>query len=181
MTIKPIRPHTRAAWKLARINREAFPKLERTPVRSMFSFARQSDTDVLGLYDGEELAGFSVVMKNSSSAYLFYLAIDRKKRGMGYGSQALAALREFYPDHQLILDFEVLDPEADNYGQRLRRKEFYLRNGYSETGFSTYLRGAEFEVVCTPAPLQEESFRELLREIHRLVPEFPVKLYRLGE
>lgn len=42
------------------------------------------------------------------------LAIDRQYRGRGYGSQAFAAIREQYPDRQIILDFEEVTEQSEN-------------------------------------------------------------------
>ena len=52
-----------------------------------------------------------------------------------------------YPDLLIILDFEEIDANAENNNQRIRRKNFYLKNGFYETGFYTLLGEIRFEVV----------------------------------
>ena len=74
---------------------------------------------------------------------------------------------------QIILDFEIIDESAENLEQRIRRKNFYLRNGFHETGRFTLLNGYRFEVVCNKQELRADAFMELIRVIHQYRPEFP--------
>lgn len=156
-----------------RINEEAFPPSERMSMAEIFDFAAATDTQVLGIYDDERPVGFLVLMKNEVCGYIYFLAIDSGMRSRGYGSAALGKLSEMYPHLQIVLDFEEVTPNAENAPQRMRRREFYLRSGFHETGHYTMLRGERFEVVCSGGALQEEAFRKLIRIIHRHCPDFP--------
>ncbi len=80
---------------------------------------------------------------------------------------------ETYPGLQLVLDFEVIDEQAENNTQRVRRKNFYLKNGFHETGHYTMLRDDRFEVVCSGGALREAALKDLLHVIHQHRPEFP--------
>ena len=142
-------------------------------MEEIFSFAKDTDTDVLGIYDGDGPVGFAVLLKGSECAYLYYLAVDGNIRSKGYGSAALKDIIKRYGELQIILDFEEIDARADNYEQRLRRKSFYLKNGFHETGNYTLLRGARFEVVCSGGELKRENFGELLKIIHAHRADFP--------
>ena len=68
--------------------------------------------------------------------------------------------------------FEEIDPNAENYAQRIRRKNFYLRNGFHETGHYTLLQEERFEVVCSTGTLHTEAFKDLLVILHANRPEF---------
>lgn len=82
-------------------------------------------------------------------------------------------MMETYPELQLVLDFEVIDENAENNAQRVRRKNFYLRNGFHETGNYTMLRDERFEVVCNGGELRKAALKDLLRVLHEHRPEFP--------
>lgn len=159
-----------------RINREAFPPSEYMPFDEVFDLAEQTNTDVLGLCDDGTPVGFIVFLKNESCGYIFFLAIDKAHRSKGYGSRALKLLANEYPKLQIILDFEELDPNAENYEQRVRRKAFYLNNGFCETGHYTLLRGERFEVVCNMGELLAEPFKRVISVIHSHCPYFPNEL-----
>lgn len=158
------------------VNQEAFPDIERMSMNEIFTFAANTDGEVLGIYDGETPVGFTLFVKNDTCGYVFFFAIDGKLRSKGYGSAALRKLFERYQRLQIVLDFEELDPKAENYEQRVRRKQFYLRNGFYETGNYTFLRGERFEVVCNREVLNKEKFLELIHVIHANCPEFPALL-----
>lgn len=173
LELRKLEKHCKDRSCFEAINEEAFPDIERMDMDEMFAFAENTDSEMLGFYDGETPVGFTLLVKNEVCAYLFFLAIDAKKRSKGYGSAALRKLFEEYRDQQVILDFEEMDESAENYEQRVRRKQFYLRNGFSETGNYTFLRGERFEVVCNQEPLRKEGFLELIHVIHANCPDFP--------
>lgn len=156
-----------------RINNEAFPDYERMSMEETFAFAADTDTDILGIYSETAAVGFAVLLKNEECAYLYYIAIDRNMRSKGYGGEALKRIIEMYPHLQIILDFEEIDITAKNIAQRQRRKAFYLKNGFKETGRYTLLNGHRFEVVCSGEELKEEAFKRLLDILHAHRPGFP--------
>lgn len=170
--IKPIIPDSTDAEKASMINREAFPPLEYISLEELFSISEKGDGEVLGFYHEEELTGFAWTIRNARSAYIFFLAIDARYRGQGYGTQSVNALFRYYSEKQVVLDFEIPDPAAENYEQRIRRKAFYLRCGFHETGRFTMLRGERFEVVCNGGPLDTDSFSEIVKLIHERMPIF---------
>lgn len=155
------------------INNEAFPVSERLSFDEIFAFASDTNTDVLGIYDDEIPLGFAIILKNSECGYIYFLAIDNRFRSKGYGSAALQKMTEIYSDLQLVLDFELIDENAENYVQRVQRKNFYLRNGFHETGNYTMLGNERFEVVCTNGELCKPALKDLLRILHEHRPEFP--------
>ena len=155
------------------INKEAFPASERMSFNEIFAFASDTSTDVLGIYEDKKPIGFAVLLKNKECGYIYFLAVDGHMRSNGYGSAAIRKMSEVYPGLQLVLDFEPIDASAENNAQRIRRKKFYLRNGFHETGNYTMLRDDRFEVVCTGKELRKEALKDLLRIIHEHRPDFP--------
>jgi len=155
------------------INDEAFPLSERMSFDEIFEFASHTDTDVLGIYDDGNPVGFAVLLKNEECGYVYFIAIDSRIRSKGYGGVAMRKMMEVYPELQLVLDFEVINENAENNEQRIRRKKFYLRNGFHETGNYTMLRDERFEVVCNGGELRREALKDLLRILHKHRPEFP--------
>lgn len=161
-----------------RINNEAFPPSERMSMAEIFELGSKTDTDVLGIYDSNQPVGFTVVMKNEVCGYVFFYAIDERFRSKGYGSAAIKRLVEEYNGLQLILDFESIDENTDNFEQRKRRKQFYLKNGFRVTGRYTKLSGEMFEVVYgSGEEFEVQAFERLLEIIHSNIPEFSNILY----
>ena len=145
--------------------KEAFPPEEYLAPEQLLKMAEEDRFDFWILSDGDTFVGFMVVQTYKNLAYLFFLAIDSSCRANGYGSRAIETLRVLYPDKIQVVDFEMLDESAPNNRQRIKRRQFYLKNGYKETGlFLSYL-GVDYEVFCMSEDFDPKEFKEMMKEI----------------
>lgn len=145
--------------------KEAFPPEEYLAPSKLVEMAKDDSFDFLALLDNDSFVGFMVVKIYQDIAYLFFLAIDSSYRSKGYGSRAIETLKTEYPGKKHVVDFEMLDDKAANSKQREKRREFYLRNGYKETGlFISYL-GVDYEVFCMDEDFEPEVFRAMMKTI----------------
>lgn len=157
----------------------AFPREERSPFGLMKRRAKQGVGRMLAAKDGGEFVGFTYIIESADCAYLFYLAIVPQTRGAGYGSAILAQLREMYADKRIFLARESLDESADNYEQRVRRHEFYLRNGFSDLNCKIRELTVTFDVMSVGGEITPEDYKNLIipwcgkfRQKH-----YPMKLF----
>lgn len=159
---------------VGRLAREAFPPGEYFPPRKLMRMARADDFDFWKILDGSAFVGFMVVKTYDDLAYLFFLDIDPSHRSKGYGARALALLRTLYPQKRLILDFEMLDETAANNEQRKKRRAFYLRNGFQETGWFISYNNIDFEIVSADGHLDLEKYKALMLtlEIEHFHPRY---------
>ena len=145
--------------------KEAFPPEEYLAPDQLVEMSKADNFDFFALTDGDTFIGFMVVQTHKNLAYLFFLAIGPSCRAKGYGSRAIETLRALYPDKTQVVDFEMLDSEAPNNEQRMKRRQFYLRNGYKETGlFLSYL-GVDYEVFYMGDVFEPQEYKELMKEI----------------
>lgn len=145
--------------------KEAFPIEEYLAPEKLVKMAESDDFDFLALTENEMFVGFMVVQTYKSLAYLFFLAIDSNSRSKGYGSKAIETLKEIYSDKKQVVDFEMIDETSNNNRQRIKRKEFYLRNGYKETGLFLSYFGVDYEVMCMDEDFSVNDFKELMKTI----------------
>ncbi len=115
--------------RFLRLYHEAFPRDERAPDWLMLRGIRRGKADAWDLMDGDVWVGFAYAVTDGTLVYLFFLAVDPAFRGQGYGHEAIAGIREKYPDRKLFLALEPLDPSAGNAAERIRRHDFYLSCG----------------------------------------------------
>lgn len=142
--------------------REAFPPEEYLAPSELVKMSETGGLDFWALSDESSFVGFMAVQLHESLAYLFFLAIDGSCRSKGYGGRALETLRSLYPGFQHVVDFEMPDESAPNRAQRERRRQFYLRHGYRETGlFLSYL-GVDYEVFCMDEAFDEAGFKAMM-------------------
>lgn len=140
----------------------AFPKEERAPFGMMARKARRSKGRMLAAKDGDTFVGFTYIVENAACAYLFYLAISPEARGRGYGSAILGKLREMYKDKRLFLARESLDPASDNYEQRVRRHEFYLRGGFEDLACKIREYKVTFDVMSVGGNITPEDYADVM-------------------
>lgn len=165
LTTEIITPEHRFLDKINALALEAFPPEEYLSPKELIKMAQSDNFDFFALIDDENFVGFFAVQTHKDIAYLFFLAIEPSFRSMGYGSRAVETLKAIYPGKKQIVDFEMPDAAAPNYHQRKRRREFYLRCGYRETGlFLSYL-GVDYEVFCMDDNFDADIFKEMMSEI----------------
>ena len=117
------------------IYKEAFPREEKIPFWMLKMLTRDGRGEFYGVYDHEELIGLVYNVYYKDIIYISYLAIDDTKRGAGYGGRILQTIQKKYSDSRIFLCIEEMDPNAENYEQRVRRKAFYESNGFKMLPF----------------------------------------------
>lgn len=145
--------------------KEAFPPEEYLSPNKLVEMAKDDNFDFFALVEEKKFIGFMVVQTYKDIAYLFFLAICSEYRSKGYGSKAIETLKEIYKNKKQVVDLEMLDKHAGNSKQREKRKIFYIRNGYKETGlFLSYL-GVDYEVLCMDDEFEPEIFKEMMSNL----------------
>ncbi len=127
----------------------AFPKNERMPFGLMIFLTFLLTTKFFAFYDGSTLCGMIYMSKLGGQAFIMFFAVDEKLRSKGYGSKILAEVRTRYPKSNIAVSIEKCDESAPDFELRKRRKAFYLRNGYSDSGYDIKLNGILQEVLSS--------------------------------
>ena len=113
----------------------AFPREERIPWDDLLRLVEKMPLEFAEYRDREELLGLTIVYPRPRLSWFWYFAVPEEKRGRGIGQRILSAFLARYEGRSAVLDMEdPAQPGAPNAAQRLRRRDFYLRNGFRETG-----------------------------------------------
>ena len=142
--------------EIERLYRAAFPREERVPMDTLLE--ADGPYDFIACYDGAILCGFYSALTFGDITHILFLAVEEKLRDHGHGSQILAEIGKAYAGNRVILDVEMVDPEADNNEQREQRIAFYMRNGYHHSGISYGWRGVMYEILILDGTISEEEF-----------------------
>ena len=141
-------PKTALQWlKIYRLYQSAFPKNEKKPFSMIRSMERQGKTDVWYCEKDGKFAGLVVTINGPDKVLLDYLAVEKKRRGQGVGSELLRRMREQYVGKGVFLEIERVTEEAENYEERKQRKKFYLSNGMTELNVFVELFGVETTIM----------------------------------
>lgn len=137
----------------------SFPKEERMPFWMMLLMSCLWNTEFLAFYDEDKLCGIIYLAVLRKQTFIMFFAVDEKLRSHGYGSRILDEVDKLYPKNKLIVSIEPCFENADNIEQKLRRKRFYLRNGYEETEYFMKLAGQVQEILIKNGMFDKSQFR----------------------
>ncbi len=116
--------------------------------------------DFLGFYDGENIVGYTCLVRVGMNYLVDYVAIYPEQRNKGIGSKMLSQLGEYLTDACLVI-VEVEDPDhakdKEEKDLQQRRIEFYKRNGYKDTGLRVKCFGVPFVIMETAESISVEN------------------------
>ncbi len=124
-----------------------FPDNERKPLRMLEESFDTGFMEGYGLFDHDEVCAYALFMCQKDIRLFDYLAVVEKYRDQGVGSQFLRQLHEVYQDMECVIG-EVENPDycKDEEEKKTmeRRIDFYLRNGFLDTGAACCLYSVEY-------------------------------------
>ena len=156
--------------ELRRLYESAFPREERIPWEDLLRLVEKMPLEFAEYREGAELLGITIVYPRPRLSWFWYFAVPEEKRGRGIGQRILAALLARYEDRSAVLDMEdPAQPGAPNAAQRRRRRDFYLRNGFRETGVGrTYGPVAMAILLRGDDTFTQADYSEITAELFRL-------------
>ena len=160
-----------------KINEEAIPECERNSLPDLLS----SGAMLTGIYSEGEPAGFFVTREYGDIKYLAYLAVRSNLRSKGLGGMALKQLIKEYSDKQVIVEYEAPNSKDEADDIKARRKNFYKRNGFNETGWFTFYDDTEFEIGCANCPFDIDAFRSFVEYLSSIISDHIPEPYRKTE
>lgn len=185
MELRPLTLDELHSLYLPSLSRD-FPPDELMPWEWMEPLARSGRQESLGLFDGENLAAYAILIaeeSNAPAALLNYFAVEPGCRDQGIGSLCLKLLRESLAGTDRAIIFEVESPEAasspEESALRRRRIEFYQRGGAIPTGVDSQLFGVDYHIMLLTGPDRAQAPADvwtaaaLERLYHIVVPQGP--------
>lgn len=162
ITLKRINLFSPDYPKISRLYKTAFPADERAPIAVLTMRAGRENVDFWGLYANDRWIGLAYAISENDLTYLFYLALSEDVRGKGLGSKSLQALMKYYSGNRFYIALEQLDPSADNIVERIRRRQFYLKNGLKPIDRTIREASVVYDVMST-GDVQPEEYETMMR------------------
>lgn len=165
LTIKEIHRRNADYSDIESLKRRAFPPIEQVPTWLLLLLALRSSVNDRAFYDGKEFCGFLYTAETDKMIFVLFLAVNDKLRSKGYGTAILNWLKENSSGKDISLNIENPYEKADNCEQRLRRKEFYLRNGFHLTGYQHIEKRERYLILSTQHPFILTDYLSTLKEL----------------
>lgn len=154
-----------AEWiRIYAIYRSAFPRCERKPFSMIVSMWRRGKTDVWYCGRNGRFAGFATTINEESLILLDYLAVRKKGRGQGIGTEMLNALKQAYAGRGLFVEIESPFEDGRNLQERRRRKRFYEINGMRPAGVMAEVFGVKMELLCWNCRVDFKRYQNFYRD-----------------
>lgn len=144
--------------QIKKIYLSSFLKEDRMPFGLMRIMAKMNNTDFVSFYDNDILCGFAYMAIVENLVFVMFFAVDENLRSKGYGSRILEKIQSLYPDNKIIVSIERCDEAAEDIEERIRRKNFYLKNEYIETGYLIELSKKKQEILIKNGIFDEDEF-----------------------
>ena len=137
---------------------EAFPEDERKPFKLIEEKVHEGKMEILALEEEEKFVGLAITILHQDMVLMDYFAIEASCRGQGIGGRAIELLKERYQDRRMFLEIEVINENAANNAERIRRKAFYKSHGLTEAKIYVSLFGVEMELLTVNCELTYDEY-----------------------
>lgn len=147
--------------EIKKIYLEAFPKAERKPYLSLRHSVKKGKALLMTASENNQLLGFTVLIPYQDMVMVDYLAVSSRIRSRGTGSYIMEQVCKHFSDKKIVLLIERLDDAADNSSQRIARRKFYLKNGFSSSDLFITGTSGEMEILNYSGRVSQEEYLSL--------------------
>lgn len=142
---------------------KTFPPRERVDFKQFFSGVFQG-FELYGLYQQGKLIGMAHLNNTENFVHLNYLAVDKEYQSQGCGSYIISKIKHKFNNKPIVVDVEDVNENATDIETRIRRINFYKRNGFN---FGKYVFDWEgfFMVYMTYKNIDSEEFMIYIQQI----------------
>lgn len=161
--------------KVIDLYKEAFSGAHRIPASFLRYKLRNGKEGFDVLYDQDDWIGLLYSVGYRDIVFVEFFAISESLRAEGYGSKVIHSMRSMHSDKRIVLNIEVLDDLAENYQQRIKRKAFYEKNGFSSSGYIVKEPGERNEMLICGGSIIKEEIEDLYRNLMGRVIGFLIR------
>ena len=143
----------------------SFPKEELIPWWIVLLLINKKCVNFNCHYENGHFCGFTFTANEGNVLFVLFFAIEENLRHKGYGSAILEHLKSVYPNCEIYLNVELLDENADNFNERVKRVEFYKKNGFFDTKHNIREVGGVFRVLATTKDISPDDYIRVFKKM----------------
>lgn len=165
ITFRPLTRYDDNYSRVIDLYKEAFSGAQRIPSCLLRYKLRHGKTGFDVLYEEDNWIGLVYATEFRDIIFLQFLAISESLRADGYGSKVMASMRYMQPGKRIVLNIEELDEQAQNSRQRVKRKAFYEKNGFSSSGYIVREPDGRHEMLIRGGSISKEEIETMYRSL----------------
>ena len=139
---------------------QSFSEIEKVPLENLRRVLGKGA--VLDIFEDGGFVGFVYSFISGDAMIIIYFATAPELRGKGYGSRILDSIRGMYRDKRIFLITEPIDDTAPDNDLRIRRQDFYRRNGCRDTGIRILSDDAWFDAMLVQGELDKREMEDIV-------------------
>lgn len=146
--------------------RSAFPESEQKPFELIVKKQEEGLVDMLSLEEDGKFVGLAIMARYGDRVLFDYFAVTKEARNGGRGTEALREILKYYGDMRLVGEVDsTKETGAGDLDMRIRRKNFYLRNGLTELPYMVNLWGNEMEMLSNGKYCSYEEYLDIYTSV----------------
>ena len=155
--------------------KEAFTTVRRVPSWILRCMMRKGKKGFSVLYENDTWIGLIYITGYKDIVFVHFFAIAEFHRSFGYGSKVIDSIRDLYSENRIVLNIEELEEQSENYIQRVKRKAFYVKNGFSSSGYIVKEPEERLEMLILGGNIRKEEIEAMYKSLFGSILGF---LYR---
>ncbi len=165
INLRPLTKHDANYLKVIDLYKEAFPEAQRIPTWLLRYKLRNGKVGFSVIYAHDTWIGLIYITEYKDIIFIQTLAISKSYRSGGYGSKVMDLMKDTHAGKRIVLNIEELDKEAENYQQRVKRKAFYEKNGFSSSGYIVKEPREQLEMLILGGSISKEEIEVIYRNL----------------
>lgn len=147
--------------KVKKLYKLSFAKDERVSTLLLKYLLKKKESMIYSFFDeNKSFIGFCYVILFKNYSYLAFFATDPNQRNKGYGKEILQILKNDSKDKFIFLSCEKPDLPLSESDIKLRRYNFYKRNGFYLVPIVAYYCGVQYLTMSSKKYNDEDLLEE---------------------
>lgn len=149
--------------KVLSLYKKAFPENEIIPIQYLLDTTQ--GRKFKAYFNANEFCGFASYIAGERIVNITYFAVEEQQRNKGFGSEILKSIINEFHDKSIVVDTEFEDAKTANNAQRIQRKQFYKRNGFSEVPGAYKWQGETYQLLQFGLPITIKDYADFWKGI----------------
>ncbi|WP_259369443.1 GNAT family N-acetyltransferase [Colwellia sp. MB02u-10] len=165
INFRPLNKNDNNYSKVIDLYQEAFTTVQRIPTWVLRFKLRKGKVGFNVLYADDTWIGLIYTTEFKDIVLVHFLAISEAIRSDGYGSKVMDSIKIMHSGKRIVLNIEKIDEHEKNYQQRIKRKDFYKKNGFSSSGYIVKEPGEKLEMLIFGGSISKEEIEAMYKHL----------------
>ena len=165
INLRPLNQNDDNYSKVIDLYKKAFTTAQRIPTWILKFKLRKGKVGFNVLYADDTWIGLIYTTEFKDIVLVHFLAISESFRSGGYGSKVMDSMKVMHTRKRIVLNIEKLDKQAKNFQQRIKRKAFYEKNGFSSSGYFVKEPGEKLEMLIFGGSISKEEVEAMYKHL----------------